>query len=113
MAPGKITKWQIVNNGTTGLLLLLLLLLYILVLLDLNDYLYFSVYFSEHKYMYMCIISFIIPSHPKNLNRTLTNFQCYLFTFAHSLGTQVIVREATIFREAAIFREATFLEVHV
>ena len=81
-------------------------------ILLLNNYLYFSVYFSEEMYLYMYIIN-IIPSHTKNLNQTLTNFQCYLFTFAHSLGTQVIVREATIFREAAIFREATFLEAHV
>jgi len=37
-----------------------------------NNYLDFSVYVSENKYMYMCIINFIIPSHTKNLRANQT-----------------------------------------
>ena len=56
-------KWEI---GT------IVFLLHILLDLENNNYVYFSVYFSETMCMYMCIINFIIPSHTKTLRLNQT-----------------------------------------
>ena len=51
-----------------------------------SNYLCFSVYFSETKYMYMCIINFIIPSHTKNLYQTINLTVIHSHLLIHLVG---------------------------